>query len=214
MSSHIIASMSKCETAGNNPALEQLRGRHSFQDACLTKVSGFNLIAWIMATKRHAQMIDRLGEQLAKHKMLEKGRYTPLSEFKSGIFCPDQYPHGTIIRVRAESLYLHSHDYVKGDLYGETRQFGFVVDTRGIIKNGRNAVVYLKDGIVCGGDFQNIKIGETRHQKMNSPEGKTIYNLVEKINSVEIVLPGSGMKEKRRVMVGKPRLIFAPGFQI
>jgi hypothetical protein len=153
-------------------------------------------------------MIDRLGEQLSKHKTLEKGRYVPLSEFKSGIFCPDQYPHGTIIRVKAQSLYLHN------DVYGETKQFGFVVDTRGIIKNGGNVVLYLKDGIVCGGDFQNIKIGEVRHQKLNSPEGKTIYNLVEKVNSVEIVLPGSGMKEKRRVMIGKPRLILSPGFQI
>lgn len=205
--------MPNYEISGENSSLEKLRGGHSFKDACSVKVSRFNPIAWIVASKRHAQMKNRLSEQLAKHEMLEKGKYVPLSEFKSGIFYLDQYPSGTIIRVRAESLFLHNNGHNKdGEIYGETKQFGFIVDTSGIIKDGENAVLYIKDGIICGGDFQNIKIGEVRHQKLNSPDGKTLYNLVEKVTSVEVVLPGLGFKERRKatMIMEKPHTIFVP----
>jgi hypothetical protein len=188
---------------------------HFSQDTCPAKISRFNAVSLIRDAKRHAQMKNRLREQLAEHEMLEKGNYVPFSEFKSGIFCPDQYPHGTIIRVRSETLYLYdSHPKGEDVSYGMTKQFGFIVDTSGITKDGKNAVIYMKDGIICGGDFQNIKIGEVKHQKLSSPEGKIIYNLVEKVNSVEIVLPGSGIKEKRRIMTGRPCINFAPELQI
>jgi hypothetical protein len=200
--------MPNCEIVGKNPTLEQLKGEHSLQDVCSAKISRFDIMTWIRESKRHAQMRNRLGGQLADYEILEKGNYIPFSEFRSGIFCPDQYPHGTIIRVSVETLYLQNN------AYGETKQFGFIVDTNGITKDGKNVVIYMKDGIVCGGDFQNIKIGEVRHQKMNSPKGKIIYNLVEKVNSVEIVLPGSGIKEKRRDVIGKPRVTFIPEFQV
>jgi hypothetical protein len=184
---------------------------HFSQDTCPTNILKFDPKVYKKACDIQLQMADRLEEQLKKYS-LYGGSSSSLARFENGVFIPDQYPHGTLIRVSLEMLIFGRSNYRE---YKAGESFGFIVDASGLTKDGKNAVLYVANGnSVYGGDSDDIQIGAVTHDKTkffwkNKDKGM-IANVVERVNSVDIMLMGSGFKKKDKVIAEKrkPSVIF------